>query len=327
MLPVSELVRVARTTAPDGSSPLAVRAAQDWGYDRVRFVRSSANHVFRCTAEGREPAILRFLPEDAGARTRSLRVAELATQLASAGAPVASAVKSSRGEWATRFTSDEGSHVASLFRAVSGEVVDAEAITSDTARSWGLGLALLHETGSRLADAPELPSWLELLSEAAGRMRDSELRRAASSVVRELARLPKSDDVLGVVHGDPELDNVVWAADETPVFVDLDDASRSWFSADVCFALRDFAGPAAAPDLAAEPVASFLAGYRELRTLTDAELEALPLFARGHALITLARLERPRAEPVDASWPEWAKTLRLKLDAVAAELRAQLIAR
>ena len=77
---------------------------------------------------------------------------------------------------------------------------------------------------------------------------------------------------------------------------------------------------------AAEPAASFLAGYCELRTLTDAELEALPLFARGHALITLARLERPRAEPVDASWPEWARRLRMKLDAVAAELRAQLIA-
>jgi Ser/Thr protein kinase RdoA (MazF antagonist) len=204
--------------------------------------------------------------------------------------------------------------------------VDAEALTPDAARSWGRGLALLHETSAQLADPPSLPRWLDIVNEAAELMREQELRGAASTIVGALDRLPTSAGLFGVVHGDPELDNVIWVRDETPVFVDLDDAAWSWFAADVCFALRDFAGPAAAPDLAAEPVASFLAGYRELRTLTDAELEALPLFACAHALVTLARLERPRAEPADVSWPEWAKRVRMKLDAVAADLRTQLVA-
>ena len=326
MLPVSELVSVARTVAEDGSSPLAARAAQDWGYDRVRFLRSSANHVFLCAAVGRDPAVLRFRPDGAGARARARSVAELATQVAAAGAPVTPAIASVRGELTTRFTSDRVGYVASLFRAVSGNTVDAEELTPAAARSWGRGLALLHELSTRLADRPDLPRWLEILNKAGELMREHELRVAASTVIGALARLPNSAGLFGVVHGDPELDNVIWVRDGTPVFVDLDDAAWSWFAADVCFALRDFATPAAAPDLAAEPVASFLAGYREQRTLTDAELEALPLFARAHALITLAQLERPRAEPVDPSWPEWAKMLRMKLEAVAAGLRTQLIA-
>ena len=325
MLPVSELVSVARTAAQDGSSPLALRAARDWGYDRVRFLRSSANHVFLCTAASREPAVLRLRPDGAAAREQARRVAELAAQLASAGAPVAPAVASLRGELTTRFTSDRARYVASLFRAVSGHTVGAAELTPETARSWGHGLALLHEMSTRLAGPPDLPRWFDTLSEAAELIRERELRVVASTVIRALARLPTSAGLFGVVHGDPELDNVIWVGDETPVFVDLDDAAWSWFAADVCFALRDFATPAAVPGLDAEPVASFLAGYREQRTLTAKELAALPLFARAHAVITLARLERPRAEPVDASWPEWAKRLRMKLDAVAAELRAALI--
>jgi Ser/Thr protein kinase RdoA (MazF antagonist) len=119
--------------------------------------------------------------------------------------------------------------------------------------------------------------------------------------VREL---PTSPDVAGIVHGDPELDNVVWTDRATPVFVDLDDARRSWFGADVCFALRDFAERALAPEPHSEPVAAFLAGYRECRPLTDEEIEAFPLFARAHALITLARLTRGREERVSEEWPE-----------------------
>jgi hypothetical protein len=62
MMPISELVKVARTITEEGSSQLALRAAQAWGYERVRFLRSSANHVFVCTAPDREAGVLRLRP-------------------------------------------------------------------------------------------------------------------------------------------------------------------------------------------------------------------------------------------------------------------------
>jgi Ser/Thr protein kinase RdoA (MazF antagonist) len=87
----------------------------------------------------------------------------------------------------------------------------------------------------------------------------------------------------------------------------------------------DFAEGAQPPEAHSEPVVAFLAGYRECRPLTDEELEAFPLFARAHALITLARLTRGREERVSEEWPEWARLLRVRLDAVADDLRAALL--
>ena len=115
----------------------------------------------------------------------------------------------------------------------------------------------------------------------------------------------------------------MWTNGGAPVFVDLDDAAWSWFAADIAFALRDFAPLARAPNTASEPVASFLAGYREIR---DVELDRLPVFAHAHALVTLARLQRTLDEPVDPAWPEWAATLRSRVEGVAARLQTAVAA-
>lgn len=256
MMPISELVKVARTIAEDGSSPLTLRAAQGWGYDRVRFLRSSANHVFVCNSPGREAAVLRLRLDGVGVNERSRRVAELANRLGAVGAPSAAALPSENGELVVRVRDDQNRYVVSLFAGISGKQLEAESLTAKRARSWGRGLALVHEAGSRLEDLPQLPRWIDAVEEAARVVSDRELRGVGKVIVASLAELPSSRTVVGVVHGDPELDNVAWVADDTPVFVDLDEASWSWFAADVCFALRDFAKPAAGPDLDLRAVAS-----------------------------------------------------------------------
>ena len=75
MLPISQLVEVARTVDHDGSSPLALRIAQPWGCQEARFLRSSANHVFVC-----DNGILRFRPEEWGSAVA--RAADVASRLA-----------------------------------------------------------------------------------------------------------------------------------------------------------------------------------------------------------------------------------------------------
>ena len=114
---------------------------------------------------------------------------------------------------------------------------------------------------------------------------------------------------MGVVHGDPEVDNVIWDESGDPTFVDVDDVARSWFAADICFALRDFEG--------SPLVHEFVAGYREARPLSDEELAWFPFFRRAHALVTLAGLEPVVAEPIADDWPDWATALRTRLHEVA----------
>jgi hypothetical protein len=56
-------VHVAESVDEDGSGMLVVRAGQAWGSNRMRFVRSSANHVFVCEAAGGGSQVLRFRPD------------------------------------------------------------------------------------------------------------------------------------------------------------------------------------------------------------------------------------------------------------------------
>jgi Ser/Thr protein kinase RdoA (MazF antagonist) len=215
---------------------------------------------------------------------------------------VASPIPSLEGELAIH----AHGYVAAMFIAVGGRQVDEESLTPELARTWGRALAGLHDVASRLDPTPAIPSWLDTVTEAAGSLSRPE-------IVGELRRLPTSDALVGVVHGDPELDNVIWGANGEPVFVDVDDVSRSWFAADVCFALRDFEGSPLTDE--------FVAGYREARPLTDEELSWLPLFRRAHGLVTLAGLERILAEPVADDWPDWANALHMRLRDVAARLQ------
>jgi Ser/Thr protein kinase RdoA (MazF antagonist) len=292
VLPISQLVEVARTVDHDGSSSLALRIAQPWGSQQARFLRSSANHVFVC-----DNGILRFRPEEWGSAVA--RAADVASRLAGYVAPP---IPSLEGEVAVH---TQG-YVAAMFVAVGGRQVDEESLTTELARTWGRALAALHDAASGLDPTPAVPSWLDAVTEAADSLSRPE-------IVSELRRLPTSEALVGVVHGDPELDNVIWDANGDPVFVDVDDVSRSWFAADVCFALRDFEGSPLTDE--------FVAGYRESRPLTDDELSWLPLFRRAHALVTLAGLERILVEPVADDWPDWANALHMRLRDVAARLQ------
>jgi Ser/Thr protein kinase RdoA (MazF antagonist) len=292
VLPIGELVEVSRTVGEDGSSPLALRIARHWGSEQARFLRSSANHVFVC-----DNGVLRFRPEEAGSALE--RAAEVASRLAGAVAPP---IPSLDGELAVHVQG----YVAAMFTAVAGRQVEEESLTTELARAWGRALARFHDAASRLDPSPAIPSWLDVVAEASGALSRPEIHA-------ELHGLSSSDELVGVVHGDPELDNVIWDANGDPIFVDVDDVSRSWFAADVCFALRDFEG--------SPLVQEFVAGYREARLLSDEELSWLPLFRRAHALVTLAGLERVLGEPVAEDWPDWAKALNTRLHEVAARLR------
>ena len=132
----------------------------------------------------------------------------------------------------------------------------------------------------------------------------------------ELAGLPVTPAVYGILHGDPEPDNVVWS-EGGPVLIDLDDVRRGWFAADIAFALRAWGPPAGAPDLVAPVPAAFLAGYREVRAVSDEELSWLPALARAAAAETLRELAPLLAPRADPGWPTWAHELDRKVRARA----------
>lgn len=293
MLPVAELVRVARLLDERYRCALADRAAARWGSSGAVFVRSSATHVFLTDpdAEGRR-VVLRMAPAGDPAAALVARSAEVAARLSEAGVAVAGSVRSSAGA----LVEEVDGLLVTAVRFIDGTSYDDDDLDPDTARAWGRSLAELHLAASQVA-LPDLPG----------------------DVDPPLTELPRDPDRFGVVHGDPEPDNLVFGT-AGPVWVDLDDCRPGWFASDLAFALRAWSPPAGPPDLSAAVPAAFLAGYRERRPVTDEEVGWLPRLARASARTTLARLQPVLAVPADPTWPEWAVALYARLEQHAVAL-------
>jgi Ser/Thr protein kinase RdoA (MazF antagonist) len=191
--------------------------------------------------------------------------------------------------------------------AAEGDVLDDDDLDPAAALAWGRQVAEFHRiaAGAALTDVPDL------------------VALTSAACADELAGLPVTPEVYGTLHGDPEPDNVVWGAGG-PVLIDLDDVRRGWFAADIAFALRAWGPPGGAPDLAAPVPAAFLAGYREVRVVSDEELSWLPELARAAAAETLRELAPLLAARPDPGWPPWAHELDRKVRARARECETAL---
>jgi len=298
-MPVSELVAVSRTTDERWHSPLGDAAARTWGHGGAVFVRSSACHVFVTdrAADGSR-LVLRMRPADSPDVEVLRASARVAAALSAAGAPMAAPVPARSGDLVENV---DGYAVMALV-TVEGETCESDDVDPARARRWGWTLADLHDRAAAV---------------------DGDLVVRPPDVA-DPDDLPRAPDVFGLLHGDPETDNLVWAAGGAATFVDPDDVHQGWFAADVAYALRDWAPPAGAPDLADPVPRAFVEGYRERRPLTDVELGWMPLLARAAAERTLRGLGPVLAEPVDPEWPDWAHQVRARVAGRAAALRRAL---
>lgn len=334
MLPIQELVDMSRRLDAKGRCALVDQAAAAWGVGEATLLRSSASHVFVADAAagpvgGADQAgiVLRLRPAVGRHQETLARAALAAERLAAVGAPVGS----SRRSLAGRAVEQVGGYVTMAVVHLPGTVYDDEEPgLAGVAARWGTCLAGVHERGLR-ADLSGLPHASDLLpgeSAFAGLDETSArlLARATRETAHALAQLSLDGGVFGVLHGDPEIDNLVFTS-RGPVFVDLDDPRRGWFVSDVAFALRAWADSSSIPDWSAEVPAQFLQGYRRVRDLTGDEPGWTPVLVRAAELETLAELLPLVDSPPDQSSPDWATTLHARVVARTAALVQDLIGR
>ena len=324
MLPISELVRFGALLDADWHSPVADAAAVRWAAERPVFLRSSASHVLVARRPVGPRVVLRLRPDERtgeGGATEVLgRGARVARDWRAAGGPVAGPVPSEDGQLVEHV---DGYAVTAL-EAVAGEPLDDEDLAPAAAHEWGSTVARAHEAGHDV-DRAGLPTTESLLDvEVTGV--PAPLGRARADVLAALVRLPRDPAVHGLLHGDPEPDNVV-AGPAGHLLVDPDEVRLGWFVSDVGFALRAWASaddPCAVPDLAAPVPAAFVAGYRSVRPLTDEELGWLPLMARAAAWEDWHALQVHVRESVDPAWPDWARALDSRIRSRVVRLTTSL---
>ncbi len=301
MLPLSEIARLRDTVDADWRSPLADAVAARWGYGpgAALFWRSSASHVFVVLNEDRtrREGFLKCVPARLFERRQVEGIAALMSALAEAGAATVPIRRSSTGGLVETIDVGGWRGHAMLVGNAGGETADLAELTPASARAWGAALGRLHREGDRAAATLELPDGRDRIRQALDSLDGDAVLGEVVAVVRSrLAALPRSDGGYGLIHGDFELDNLSWV-DGAPIAYDLDEAERSWYAADIAFAIRDLVPD---PRALAEPpsplLGGFLDGYRQERPAMVVDADQLVLFTASNALRSLARLGPVLAE-------------------------------
>lgn len=298
MLPLSEIEALRGTVDAQWRSPVADTAGASWGYSpgSALFWRSSARHVF-VVRGGDDEAFLRLVPDRQVPRADVEAVAALMDRLASRGLGCVRVLPSAEGNLVETVSTSIGVVHATLVAGAAGPGLDADVLTVDQARAWGAALATMHRDGSAAADGLTLADgWTRTERDLDLLAGDPRVSGAVRAVHSRLEMLPRTAEVYGLNHGDFEGDNLASSGDQLIAY-DWDEAERSWFGADIAYAVRDLVTEPR--DLMDQPIPlldAFLAGYHEQRPEAQVQRADLVLFTALNALRSLSRVAPVLAE-------------------------------
>ena len=226
-----------------------------------------------------------------------------------------------------------GDYVVSCFGQVAGRSLEGSPATPALIEGYGRCLGQLHSLLERCPHAGRRQDHRALLARAAQRLEQyaapDGVRKACDRLYTQLEQLPVSPAGYGLVHYDFEPYNVFYDA-QTDRFavIDFDDMIRCWYGLDVVRALDSLSDVGSDTDtpcqqLAGDPAALFLRGYRSVRPFAAAEEKALPLMRRLVQLVEYTGLLHVLAEEIPDP-PQWMVQLRRRLEGKKQWLEGQL---
>lgn len=312
MMRLTTMVRVDSTIASNGANPIATDLLAAWRHDvgSARFFRSSVNFIYDFRRDG-ERHYLRFAEDSERDLAKVESELEIVSGLARAGIPVAEPVPSRRGDLVVTHETELGLFHAVVFPCVPGVHRDGD-LEADDFYVWGASLGRLHAALKQQVSSREVrrPSWEDQLQHVEAQLQhDSFLRQELAAIRQSWETLPVEADAFGLIHGDFQLDNILWG-DELHI-IDFDDCAYHWYVADVAFALADQLPDEMNPTR--PPLRQFLEGYRTETSLTDAVLSQIETFRRAGDLIRYAKIRRALDLPPATQHPRWARELSDKL--------------
>ena len=329
---------VERGALPDVAQTAAARWCGPGGVDTLVYVRSSANHLFRFLHEGR-PRFLR-LAHEAERRPSSI-AAELAfvQHVAGMGLAVAQPVASANGLLVEDVSCEGQRYYAVVFEGLRGRQLDLDDLDEAEYRAWGRALALVHRASQTFPAHPARPSWHDQMRAALHTLPPEEtaVAQVLTAGLRWLETLAIPDQDYGLIHGDFELDNLIWDGQRVQA-LDFDDATYAWYAVDFAAALQDVwlasdmsdmsdmgDGGDASKAQREQRIRWFAEGYAALRPLPGGLPEALPRLLTLLLAVKVARLLRAYATTTDDSYPAWLARMRTSHQRWLEAKRAALI--
>lgn len=286
-----------------GETPAVVqRAVERWRGEALVYVRSSANHIFRFTRDG-QPYYLRLAHEQERNRPYIQAELDFVRHCADVGLVVARPVLSEAGMYVEEINSPEGRYYGVAFEGLQGTQYESDDLNETRYRAWGKALADLHLASTTFPAHPVRATWQEEIHALLKTVPQEEkvLIHILESGVAWLDTLSVQD--FGLIHGDFELDNLVWAGEQVQI-LDFDAAAYTWYAVDIAIALQDvyFSRDAAQEDR----LNWFFAGYTAVYPLAEAMHKNVCRFLDLLLAVKIARLLHAYTTTyTDIAYPDW----------------------
>lgn len=292
---------------------LATTLLDHWDWDQGRpealeRFRISANAVYPFFSSDGALRFLRFAPVEEKAPTETQAELAFLRWLAEGGVAVALPVPARDGRTLVVADTPWGRYAAGVFAGAPGTRMDWLPDCSPLIEGYGRALGRLHRRSAALPAPAGRPDWRQRLAWCEAVLRahpcPAEALREVALLREWLAVLPATPNVYGMIHGDYELDNVLYDED-TGVYtaIDFDDCTVHWYEMDVCQTLDNLAEELPEEQQAAA-AAAFLAGYQAEWPLADGWEGRQAGFRRYGALLDYARIVHSLAGTPDGR-PDW----------------------
>jgi len=201
-------------------------------------------------------------------------------------------VAMTNGETILTLAAPEGARYAVMLKYIEGVTLNDRSFNNfdhfslDKFSRYGAAIAQLHMVSDQMTTTSTRPPLdLEFLLETplrlitkvlSDRPKDLDyLHTAAATLRQEIQLLPQEPPLYGLCHGDIDCSNVLINDNGDLTLIDFDYCGMGWRVYDIaCFYVD--AEYLKLPD-AVKP--AFLAGYSQIRVLSDREYQSIPLFA------------------------------------------------
>jgi len=297
-------------TVEDRRSPVLDKIAGRWFESfEASTHRASANFVAR-VAHGKSTYFLRFNHETERSLGQIKAELKYIHRLIDRGIKANVPVPSLSGKLVESVDTGLGIFHSVMFKEIPGVHIESDDLDANGFRLWGQALGRVHEAGEG-QDISGAPSWSDHLDAIRSITEDNPVLLFEVEKLEKILGGYNQTGNYGLIPFDFEMDNIKWVGD-SPGFMDFDDFCYHWHAADIAFALRDLYSDKMSDFDPNDPrFMSFIAGYREVKGITDGELERIPMFIRLHNLHLYSRIHRASEGEIEET--DWVINLRGKL--------------
>lgn len=333
MMDVQRMRQIVDDVEAGVAPPVARIAAERWVGEEVAqalvYVRSSANHLFRFQL-GEQPYFLRLAHAEERQAAAIAAELDFMRHVTGAGLAVARRVLSANGLLIEEATCDGWRYNAVVFEGLRGDEREIDDLDEAQLLAWGRALAQVHQASQTFPPHPARSGWND---EARAALRtlppeETEVARVITSGLCWLESLDLTDQDTGLLHGDFELDNLIWDGQRVQA-LDFDDATYGWYALDFAAALDDVWGADGIDDEARAQrdrrITWFAEGYAALRPLPSGVPGSLPRLMTLLLAVKMARLLRAYATTTDENCPPWLALMRERHQRWLAAKRAALV--